>query len=266
MDTQLLQDKFRRMGARVKVHAGNVQRVAINIGHDRRGEFFDVTVADHVAVNAIDVRPRERHLLLAAHEEDRLGLPVGNGQRFLCGHDERAWFVAAVPERQPASNVPMAMDALKPQLVRWAEKRAALPFHKRHRRHNQAWIRQGEWFFIPTPNASVIEDHVLRNEPLRRSGVSKPHIAEFCFRNGGELVYVHQRDQRVISPQRFEQLQRNNPAFAAMFQAQRRNMSVLVRGRISHADHKTIVLNDWHQVVMNTENESFAMRFVTFID
>ena len=47
---------------------------------------------------------------------------------------------------------------------------------------------------------------------------------------------------------------------------QRRNPQVFVRGRIRHADHKTIVLADWHQVLMNTETQSVAMRHVAFID
>jgi hypothetical protein len=266
MDCGMLSEKFRRMGARVKVHPGNVQRVAIDIQNDRRGEYFDVTVRDGVMVNAIDVRSHQRHLLLAAHDEDRLGLPVGKGQRFLCGHDERAWFVAAVPEGRPASNVAMAMDALKPRLVRLAEARAKLPFEKRHRRHNAAWILQGEWFFVPTPRAVIDPARIRRNEPLRRSGRSKPHIAEFCVRNGGEVVYVHRKRQTVLSSTAYQRLLGDDPTQDAAYMQQLRNMSVLVRGRISHADHKTIVLNDWHQVVMNTETESFAMRFVSFID
>jgi len=265
MDTELLQEKFRRMGARVKVHLSSGERVAIDIGHDRHGEYFDVKVRDGVAINAIDVRPRERHLLLTAHDEDRWGLPVGSSQRFLCGHDERAWFVAAVPEGRRASNVPMAMDALKPQLAKWAESRVKLPFHKRHQRHNAAWIRQGEWFFVPVPGQTP--GMVLRNEPLQRSGLSKPHVAEFCARTGGELVYVHrQRRGEVLSLQEYHRRVRRRLAGADEYLPQRRNMAVIVRGRIRHADHKTIVLNDWHQVVMNTENESFAMRFVAFID
>jgi len=39
------------------------------------------------------------------------------GGKFLCGHDERHWFVAAVPGRG-VSNVRTAMEALKPAAVR----------------------------------------------------------------------------------------------------------------------------------------------------
>jgi hypothetical protein len=46
----------------------------------------------------------------------------------------------------------------------------------------------------------------------------------------------------------------------------RRNPGVYVRGRVRHADHATITLHGWHHVVMNTENESKAMRNVAFLD
>jgi hypothetical protein len=46
----------------------------------------------------------------------------------------------------------------------------------------------------------------------------------------------------------------------------RRNPGVYVRGRIRHADHKTVVLHGWHRVLMNTEGQSKAMRNVAFLD
>ncbi len=158
------------------------------------------------------------------------------------------------------------MDALKPPVARFAEKRVGLRFSKRHRRHNAAWVRQGEWFFIPVRGFTPTPGEVRRNEPLQRSGRSQPHIAEFCVRSGGEMVYVHRTGRRAISEQAYRNLVRHKPDAAKDYHQQRRNMQVLVRGRISHADHATILLRDWHEVAMNTENESIAMRSVTFID
>ena len=43
----------------------------------------------------------------------------------------------------------------------------------------------------------------------------------------------------------------------------RRNAAAYVRGRISHPDHKTIVLDDWHRVYLNSE---FTTGRVTFYD
>ena len=45
-----------------------------------------------------------------------------------------------------------------------------------------------------------------------------------------------------------------------------RNAEVYVRGRIRHADHRTITLHGWHRVLMNTENQARAMRNVAFLD
>ena len=46
----------------------------------------------------------------------------------------------------------------------------------------------------------------------------------------------------------------------------RRNPTVYVRGRVRHRDHRTVELNGWHQVLSNTENLSYAMRNITFLD
>jgi hypothetical protein len=46
----------------------------------------------------------------------------------------------------------------------------------------------------------------------------------------------------------------------------RRNAAVYVRGRVWHADHKTVVLNVWHRVSMNTEFLAPGARHVVFLD
>ena len=45
-----------------------------------------------------------------------------------------------------------------------------------------------------------------------------------------------------------------------------RDANVYARGRVRHPDHKTIFLNGWHRVLMNTENEAPGMRKVVFLD
>lgn len=61
-------------------------------------------------------------------------------------------------------------------------------------------------------------------------------------------------------------LSRNPKAKGWGWRTMRRNSAVYVGGRVRHADHKTIVLHDWHKVLMNTENQSIAMRHVAFLD
>src|SRR5438067_3092002 len=158
MDNELLQKRFDLMGARVEVGPvvrgrwGRVLRPAgINIRTDDKGEFFDIRVAsDGVGYEVIDVRPDLRHLLLLARAEN------GVKTKFLCGHDERHWFVCAVPGAHVA-DVGTALAALQPVEARAAALRRVRRAKNRLRRRNEAYVRQGEWFFIREPNLRVDE-------------------------------------------------------------------------------------------------------------
>jgi hypothetical protein len=158
------------------------------------------------------------------------------------------------------------MEALKPGLVRARQDNLGIRPKNRNRRRNEAFIRQGEWFFIPSPNLNVNPRLVLENEPLRRGG-GKPHLVDFIYRVGGETVYVSgQYPNGLTASQYSKVLSRWPEARHWPWSVLRRNPQVYVRGRVRHADHKTIVLNGWHQVLMNTETQSLAMRHVAFID
>jgi hypothetical protein len=163
--------------------------------------------------------------------------------------------------------VSQAKEALKPTEVQSAQARKRIGGKARNRRKNAAFVRQGEWFFLPVPNMSVDEALVLRNEPLSRGNGGKPHWAEFCYRTGGETVYVCSRHPNGVTSTQYQAiLARNGRARNWGWQMMRRNPGVYVRGRIRHRDHKTITLHGWHQVAMNTENQSRAMRNVAFLD
>ena len=108
-----LERRFAAMGARLSVAErpwnGSPR---IDVLEDRRGEYFDITFAGEpgeVDLEVIDVRPRDRHLLLLARS-------AGEKSKFLLGHDERHWFVAAVPEAaRGVTGVTMAKQRLTPQ-------------------------------------------------------------------------------------------------------------------------------------------------------
>jgi hypothetical protein len=263
MDTSLLNNKFERIGARVKfserfAHSG----VSLNIQSDRLGEYFDVAQPQRNAaeLQVLDVQPVDRHLLLMVRETD-------GKHKFLCGHDERHWFVAAIPESAPVGTVRQAKEALKPVDVLQAQSLRGMRAKERNSRKNVAFRRQGEWFFLPEPHLVINQKLVLRNEPLRRNDRGKPHWAEFCCRSGGETVYVSVRYPGGLTFKEYERVIRNNPnAKGWSWSTMSRNANVYVRGRISHADHATIMLHVWHRVVMNTENQAKAMRHVAFLD
>jgi hypothetical protein len=267
MNAHLIERQFAKIGARALVRTDARRKVEtgvrIDVGHDVEGEFFDIAVIRGVAsdLTVIDTQPRLRHLLLMSRDED-------GKHKFLCGHDERTWFVAAVPERLPVSTVRTAFEALKPETVRHMQDHVVrVKPRKRNRRRNKAFIRQGEWFFVPAPawfraNPKLL----LRKEPLRR-GAGQAHVCDELIRDGGELVYVSAKYPQGLTAAEHRRLISRQPKLRNLHWAvQRRNPRVFVRGKVRHADHKTIVLPDWHQVLMNTETESVAMRHVAFID
>jgi hypothetical protein len=270
-----LDRKFGEMGARVRVKPPVIDRVfgrrgrfretarpiVLNIARDGRGEYFDLALNREAAVlQVLDVRPQWRHLLLMSRSR-----ATGEKEKFLCGHDERAWFVAAVPGRK-ASTVPTAMEALKPQPVRAAQAYAELPTRDRFRRANDAFLRQGEWFFVPAPDVSALAEKVLHREPIRRSG-GKPHWVQDLYRDGGDTVYVCSQHPNGLLEKQYRELLKREPSAASRnWNVMRRDALVYARGAVSHADHATIYLHGWHRVLMNTENKAPAMRHVAFLD
>ena len=264
------------MGARIKVREIpsrwtqgerswiSPQDYALDLRRDGEGEFFELRVPTHLSdaleVTVMQSEPRQRHLLLLVRKPgDQPEL-----DRFLCGHDEREWFIAAVPGG--ASSVRQAMDALQPAPVRQALASHQVSTNKRYGRKNRAFRRQGEWFFIPEPSMVVAPKLVLRNEPLRR-GAGQPHMVEWLYRTGGETVYVCKRFPNGFTGPEYRGLLLNHPdARRWGWRVMTRNPGVYARGAVSHADHATITLPFWHRVMMNTEGQSRTMRNVAFLD
>jgi len=272
---QLLETQFEKMGARAKValetkwpetrsrnrrviRREEPQPIRVNVLRDGQGEYFEVVRRKDTRVQIVEVRKADRHLLLLARDSHDVK------SKFLCGHDERAWFVAAIPESATVRNVQDAKDALKPQAV-WESIRAHnLPERQRDRRWNKAFVRQGEWFFIPRPKMRFENLPVLRSEPIRR-GRGKPHVCQFLCRLGGEQVRVCGKFPNGLTADEFarlDPLERQRHRWRTMA----RNARAFVKGAIRHPDHKTIWLSDWHEVVMNTETQAQAMRHVAFLD
>jgi hypothetical protein len=269
MDTSNLLTKFARIGARLKVtdHPSNRRRVAsgaisLDVQEDRDGEFFEVAQSPGTdpEVAVLDVQRSDRHLLLLVRQG-------ADKQKFLCGHDERHWFVAAIPESAPVGTVRQAKEALKPADVRVAQAREGLRADARNRRKNAAYRRQGEWFFLPLKNFRVDPKRVLRNEPITRGNGGKPHWVEFCYRTGGDTVFVCRRHPSGVSASEYQHILTSNPnARSWDWRPMQRNMSVYARGTVRHDDHKTIVLHGWHAVLMNTEVHAKAMASLVFLD
>jgi len=258
-----IENKFQKMGARVKVTCDRLARVSIDIREDRRGEYFEVRHHPDVEVQVVDVKPADRHLLLMTRRlQPQRGEPINS--KFLCGHDERHWFVAAVPESAHARDVQDAKDALKPAEVWQSMREHGVSPRERDKRKTPAFLRQGEWFFLPRPWLRVDEKLVLKDEAIRR-GAGKPHVCQFLFRQGGQLVWVSDAYPNGLSDQQYRAL----PAKTRdkhVWRQMARDARAYVKGSVRHPDHQTIWLPFWYQVVMNTETQSAAMRNVAFLD
>lgn len=267
MSREILERSFQKMGARVKFGSHEVRRrwrssvirdFSLDVQSDRHGEYFLIrhNPGSNTELVVLDVQPRDRHLLLMSRNGSEK-------HRFLLGHDERHWFVAGIPEKAPVSRVRDAKSALKPDAVIAGER--GLRSKERDRRVNAARIRQGEWFFVPAPDAPVAGLLVLRKEPLIRSGGGKPHVCDELCRYGGETVYVSPGAPAGLTEDRYKALS-DGERKRWNWRVMRRNPKVYVRGRVRHSDHKTVILEGWHEVFTNTEHLSFAMRNVVFLD
>jgi hypothetical protein len=277
MDTHLIR-KFERIGARAKIeiipsrwtHSFRTNQsqwfrlqkeFSIDIGHDRHGEFFELRLPEETApeLEIIDVQPDLRHLLLLARQD-------GNKDKFLCGHDERHWFTCAVPGSS-VSSVRTAMEALKPAVVRNSNLYRGLNRRERLRRRNAAFLRQGEWFFVPEPTLIIPERLILHREPLSRGARSKPHWLEEAYRSGGDRVYVNTHYPTGLLEQEYRALIAKQPSAKNWhWDRMTRDAAVYARGAVSHADHATIQLRGWHRVLMNTERDARGAQNIAFLD
>lgn len=269
MTTAELEKKFAEMGARIKlVRAENrlVRRVSrrrfplatqkrsdpgyeIDVIQARRStdESFVIRARTNINPIVLNTEPKQRHLLLQIGAE-----------RYLCGHDERHWFVAGVPNS--ATTVRTAILALRPEGVGQARGHKQLL-----KRRTKNYVRQGEWFFVPAPDLQVPGHLILEREPIRR-GRNQPHICQELYRTGGETVVVCPHHPNEITLAEWEKqggltAHRKTHRYCAP-QTMQRNATAYVRGKVSHPDHATIVLHGWHRVVGNLETTPEPMAFL----
>lgn len=261
-----LEKKFAEMGARIKMVRAENRLVAhrrfrlatqrrrdpgydIDVIQARRSADESFVIRARTSINPIvlNAEPRQRHLLLQVGAE-----------RYLCGHDERHWFVAGVPSS--ATTVRNAILALRPEDVEQPRGREQL-----FKRRTKSCVRQGEWFFVPVPDLQVPANLILKHEPIRR-GRNQPHICQELYRTGGETVVVCSHHPNGITLAEWEKqggltAHRKARRYCAPLTMQRK-ATAYVRGTVRHPDHATIVLHGWHRVVGNLETTPKPMAFL----
>lgn len=256
-----LEQMFEAIGARAAVTTTRSGApIHLDVVRDSSGECFQLRRNRTTQVTVLDSSREDRHLLLQISAPGWWAEPA----TYMCGHDERAWFVAAIPETAKAQTLQEAKDALKPPAVWEAMRESGVPAEDRDLRRTRAFIRQGEWFFIPRPNLVVSRSQVLRMEPIRR-GAGKPHVCQFLYRIDGEPVYVSEDHPNGLTLLQFRKLPRKR-RLAQEWQHMYRNARVFVRGNVTHADHETVTLRIWHEVVQNMESNARSMQEMAFLD
>mgnify|MGYP000069203278 CR=1 FL=1 len=266
-----LQKSFNKIGAKVIVKfadteflRGRRQRqvapVRLNIITKSGEEIFEISVREDahadLELSVLEVLAQDKHLLLLSRRLDGDGVAVQK-DHFLCGRDERHLFVAAV---EGVSTVAAAKDSLKPDELLHQE--TGLNEAKRNRRKTKAFRRQGEWFFIPV---SLVVPAVLvrSHEPLVRGTGGKAHVARYAYRRGGESVMVCNRYPQGLTQVEHAALVASDPlAKSFAWRQMVRDATVFVKGSVRHADHATIVLAQWHRVLMNTEVQTETIAFL----
>ena len=265
-----LEKHFAAIGAQLKVRPGsNTVDYSFDVIRDRRREYFELRGSrlDDLFVQHVD--KHGRHILVCGVERDRqqskenkngpiitqplMSTAKPSVSRFLCGHDERHWFVAGIAD--PVATVREAKISLAPAAIREAVARE----RHRDRRHNDVFIRQGEWFFVPsTPPSLDARTPIHRHEPISR-GRGKSHFCEELIRLGGVTVRLYKG--RELGEAEFAELIAKNPKLA--YRQMVRDAHVYARGRVRHDDHATIELHGWHRVYLNGE---FSTGRVVFYD
>jgi len=274
MNTETLIRNFEKIGAKVEIRRERIMQrhrqrggvdvpYSIDVAGRGRDEHFVLRVEPDAEVEFDALAPdsKTRHLILQAR-------PVTPGdfkpEKFLMGHDEMHFFAAALPNGSPV-NVEQAKKALMTDAVRHhvdrAAKRGDMGKKDEFRRKSRAFVRQGEWFFIPQPNMTVDPGIILKNEPLVRVDGGKPHMMEEACRFGGEPRWVWAGS--ILEQLAYEKLQAENPKKARAYRQMRLNPRVYCRGKIRHPDHHTLDLGRlWHLVEVNGEIRGAGLGFL----
>lgn len=267
MDTLALERRFEKIGAHLEVNPPSLRSrwrltgppFRVNVLNGKEGEHFTIETDGSTDISVVNLDTKDRHLLLNVSDK-------GVNSKFLCGHDERHWFVAAVPEKvRGVHDVKTAMEALKPVAVKNEEVRKGVKAEGRKRRKNDAFIRQGEWFFVPESGMNPNRNLILKNEPISRGNGGKPHMCEYIYRIGGTSVYVNSKFPTGITREQVNRLPREERR--GSWREMTRDARVYAKGRVWHPDHSTVILDTWCRVYMNRENEAVSMmRSVAFLD
>lgn len=250
-------DTFHRMGWGIEFHEQPTRdtwagkRIRGESRLDVKGpigkQFFEVKLGEDMELVVLDSNKKEAAILVMLKDHQaRHGYQ--NVSKLLLGHDDRQLYVAAVP--LSTRDVSNAKDRLKPRRVVEAEREAGVKTKDKNRHKTKAWKRQGDFFFVPAPEFDVEsswKNKIHLHEPINQRG-GRAHIVEELYRIGGESGYAN--GNRWISVDAYHDLP---AAEKKTWRWAPRNPRAYARGRVTHPEHPTCILNGWHEICPNTE-------------
>jgi hypothetical protein len=225
MGIEVLERRFAAIGARVKVTRAPRERFPrIDVGLDRRGEFFELSSpgSHRVSFEIIEADRDDRCLLLLVRD----GVETRSSQRRFAKQSRG-------PGRATGSSAGTSPTSV---------------------RASGSFCPVGRW-----PSTSGTCSATSRScagaarttsSSLRSARVARRSSSTRCIRAGS--AWPSSSGCRPRSSGKWREMVRDPELYA--------------KGSVLHPDHNTIVLPDWHQVLMNTEQRARAMRHVAFLD
>ena len=230
MGTEVLERRFAAIGARVKVDGrAKAGATRIDVRWIDRASLRLRFAGATTSAGRHRGGPRRPLLLLLVRDGGEKG-------KFLCGYDERHWFVAAIPEGGAASAASTSAKACA--AAGGGPRRPLTGCGQGSPPAAQCGVRPAGRVVLPA-GASLASrsTSVRRDEPLSR-GRGKVHVLALAFRRGGETVFVNAAHPSGITEASYERLSAE----------QRRGLARMVRdpelyakGAVRHPDHNTIV-------------------------
>ena len=253
--------KFESLGARIRIALPG--RLRVDVVRDRKGETFELDIpGDAVSAEVAAACPRSRHLVLQVRTPNGTRRPEVS--RYVCGFDERHWFVAAV--HASAGGIDGALQQLKPSQIRAQETLLGLRPAEARRRRNIVSVRQGEWFFVPAPEVVDVRPCMTYDVPLPlRSRGSKPHRVQFVMDLGmSENLSLWRTSSGrtvVLRYSEYLALIRLDPGSEHRYQYLSGLSGTYAKGWVRHPDHRTLHLAGWHRFMRNTERSHSSVAF-----
>ena len=196
-------------------------------------EVFGLFVGEDSKLHILDIDSKTSHMLIMVETG-------GSRKRYLLGNDRGKYFVSQL-KKSKASNVKQAFSELQPDNVKKAKKK------------KEKVIRQGEWFFIPTPDFTVPKNCYIEYKTSidRQNNYfwekdTHTHIAD-------ELVRVPIEEE--MPEEAIEEVGKEEVWGLVEWKTDEPKEEIYVRGKVIHREHAKVKFKEWHRAYRNLEKK-----------